>query len=74
VGWTILAVDLFPLKCVAEAGVEETRSRSVRALMNLLRIQVAYIPEGVPWVGHVTYKSLGHVTGNGLMSHPKEVM
>ncbi len=38
----------------AEAGVEETRSRSVRALANLLGIQVAYIPKGVPWVGHVT--------------------
>jgi hypothetical protein len=34
------------LKRVTEAGVEETRSRSVRALVNLLRIQVAYIPEG----------------------------
>jgi hypothetical protein len=39
------------LKHVAEAGVEETRRRSVRALANLLRIQVAYIPEGGSTLG-----------------------
>ncbi len=46
-GLDYLAVDLLPLRRVAEVGVvEEDRSRSVRALHILLQIRVAYIPKG----------------------------